>query len=62
MSTTEENNGEETPKEQTNLGEKNEGINAWNDRLDENLEKENHNDVSADKKSKDFFEENEKLK
>ncbi|QIL42488.1 hypothetical protein G7074_26430 [Pedobacter sp. HDW13] len=30
------------------------GINDWNDRLDENLEPEDHNDTIADEKAKDF--------
>lgn len=30
------------------------GIDNWNDRLDQNLESENHNDVSADEKAEDF--------
>lgn len=32
------------------------GINNWNDRLDENLESKDHNDVSADEKAEDFSE------
>ncbi|MDQ0965506.1 hypothetical protein QFZ20_000909 [Flavobacterium sp. W4I14] len=31
-----------------------EGLNDWNDRLDENLEPEAHNDSDADEKAKDF--------
>lgn len=30
------------------------GINDWNDRLDENLEPEDHNNSVADDKAKDF--------
>ncbi|WP_175635187.1 hypothetical protein [Pedobacter ghigonis] len=30
------------------------GINDWNDRLDQNLEPEDHNDTVADEKAKDF--------
>jgi len=30
------------------------GLNDWNDRLDENLEPEDHNDSDADEKAKDF--------
>ncbi|SDC29902.1 hypothetical protein [Pedobacter soli] len=30
------------------------GINDWNDRLDQNLEPEDHNDTIADEKAKDF--------
>ena len=37
------------------------GLDAWNDRLDENLETDKNNDPEADKKSKDFFEGNEHL-
>ncbi|GGH02074.1 hypothetical protein [Pedobacter zeae] len=33
-----------------------EGLNQWNDRLDENLEPEDHNDIVADQKAKDFSE------
>ncbi|MBO9672066.1 MAG: hypothetical protein J7577_01375 [Sphingobacteriaceae bacterium] len=33
-----------------------EGLNNWNDRLDENLEPEDHNDILADQKAKDFSE------
>ena len=32
------------------------GINDWNDRLDDNLEPKDHNDIVADKKAKDFSE------
>ncbi|WP_316803005.1 hypothetical protein [Pedobacter nototheniae] len=31
-------------------------LDRWNDRLDENLEPENHSDVLADEKAKDFSE------
>lgn len=30
------------------------GLNDWNDRLDQNLEPEDHNDSIADEKAKDF--------
>ena len=30
------------------------GLNDWNDRLDENLEPEDHNNSIADEKAKDF--------
>ncbi len=30
------------------------GLDKWNDRLDENIEPEDHNDIAADKKAKDF--------
>jgi hypothetical protein len=32
------------------------GLDNWNDRLDENLEAEDHNDLVADEKAKDFSE------
>lgn len=32
------------------------GLNNWNDRLDENLEPEDHNNSVADEKAKDFSE------
>lgn len=32
------------------------GINNWNDRLDENLEPEDHNDPVADENAKEFSE------
>ncbi|MBB6238836.1 hypothetical protein HDC90_003483 [Pedobacter sp. AK013] len=32
----------------------NQGLNDWNDRLDENLEPEDHNDSAADEKAKNF--------
>ncbi|NTE01449.1 hypothetical protein G6M26_26660 [Agrobacterium tumefaciens] len=32
------------------------GLNDWNDRLDENLEPENHGDATADDRAKDFSE------
>ncbi|WP_293308975.1 hypothetical protein [Pedobacter sp. UBA5917] len=32
------------------------GLNNWNDRLDENLEPEDHNNGTADEKAKDFSE------
>lgn len=44
-----------TPDHQKN--EVNEsGLDQWNDRLDENLEPENHNDVVADERAKEFSE------
>ena len=33
------------------------GLDQWNDRLDENLESDNHNDVLADDRAKKFSEE-----
>lgn len=32
------------------------GLNDWNDRLDENLEPEDHNNTAADDKARDFSE------
>ncbi|WP_412468176.1 hypothetical protein [Pedobacter sp. KLB.chiD] len=32
------------------------GLDHWNERLDENLEPEAHNDIEADEKAKDFSE------
>lgn len=32
------------------------GLDDWNERLDENLEPEAHNDIEADEKAKDFSE------
>jgi len=32
------------------------GLGQWNDRLDENLESDNHNDVPADERAKEFSE------
>ena len=31
-----------------------EGLNDWNDRLDENLEPQKHGDTEADERAKDF--------
>lgn len=62
MSIEKEKKPAELPNNQPAAEGKKDGLNAWNDRLDENLEAEDHNDVLADKKSKDFFEKNEKLK
>lgn len=36
------------------LSETSEGINQWNDRLDENLESENTGDPGADEKARDY--------
>ncbi|UKT65117.1 hypothetical protein [Pedobacter mucosus] len=40
-----------------NSEELNSGLDAWNDRLDENFESEKNNDPIADEKAKDFSEE-----
>jgi hypothetical protein len=34
------------------------GLDHWNERLEENLEPETHNDTDADEKAKDFSEKN----
>lgn len=39
---------------QANAKHPDQGINDWNDRLDQNLEPEDHNDPNADEKAKDF--------
>jgi len=51
-------NTQSIKKENSNLKVENpaQGINDWNDRLDENLEPTNHNDVTADEKAEDFSE------
>ena len=55
------NNRENPAKEKDGLIHENienpqKGLNDWNDRLDENLEPEEHNDVVADENAKDFSE------
>ncbi|PWS29430.1 hypothetical protein DHW03_06340 [Pedobacter yonginense] len=49
-------NAETIKQENSNLKVENpaKGINDWNDRLDENLEPTDHNDVAADEKAEDF--------
>lgn len=56
-----ENNKENPARGNNGLIDKNienpqKGLNDWNDRLDENLEPEEHNDVVADENAKDFSE------
>lgn len=46
-------NQQTEPKEQQK-----EGIDQWNDRLDENLEKEETNDTAADEKARSYSNEN----
>ncbi|MBC6112042.1 hypothetical protein H7U22_16585 [Pedobacter sp. CCM 8938] len=43
-------------KEYSNTKSENsdQGIDNWNDRLDQNLESEGHNDISADENAEDF--------
>jgi len=49
---------ENTSQSKANQGNQNrdKGINNWNERLDENLEPNAHNDVIADEKAKEFSE------
>jgi hypothetical protein len=47
-----ENQNNKTEKDQV----KPEGIDQWNDRLDENLEPEKEGDVNADEKAREFSE------
>ncbi|MFF5380679.1 hypothetical protein [Pedobacter suwonensis] len=54
-----ENQKQDLPK--SNFTEENakhpdQGLDNWNDRLEDNLEPEAHNDVEADEKAKDFSE------
>ncbi|WP_293787011.1 hypothetical protein [uncultured Pedobacter sp.] len=54
-----ENQKQDLPK--SNFTEENarnpeKGLDNWNERLDENLEPEAHNDIDADEKAKDFSE------
>ncbi|MGM9479245.1 hypothetical protein ACS5PU_22680 [Pedobacter sp. GSP4] len=54
-----ENSKQNNDKSKTDFTEENlknpvKGLNDWNDRLDENLEPEDHNDSEADQKAKDF--------
>jgi hypothetical protein len=54
-----ENQHQDQAKSKSDFTEENKrdpvkGQNDWNDRLDENLEPEDHNDENADEKAKDF--------
>lgn len=54
-----ENQKQDLTKSKSDFTEENakhpvKGINDWNDRLDENLESEDHNNSVADEKAKDF--------
>ncbi|MET4081902.1 hypothetical protein ABIB40_001853 [Pedobacter sp. UYP30] len=62
MSANKETKSNELPERDANFPVKKDGLDEWNDRLDENLETEKDSDPLADEKSKDFFEKNEKLK
>ncbi|MBC7417935.1 MAG: hypothetical protein H7325_07250 [Pedobacter sp.] len=62
MHSKKEAKGIELPEKDVNVTLKKNGLDDWNDRIDENLETEEHCDPLADEKSKAFFEKNEKLK
>jgi hypothetical protein len=54
-----ENQKEDLDKSKTEFAKENakqpaKGLNDWNERLDENLEPEDHNDNIADEKAKNF--------
>ena len=54
-----ENKEQDQSKSKSEFIEKNQenpaqGLNDWNDRLDENLEQKDQNDISADENAKDF--------
>lgn len=56
-----ENRKQDLTKSKTDFSAENsknpvKGINDWNDRLDENLEPEDHNNTAADDKARDFSE------
>lgn len=56
-----ENQKQEQAKSKSDFSKENtenpdQGLNNWNDRLDENLETENQNNNTADEKAKDFSE------
>ncbi|MDN3588774.1 hypothetical protein QWY86_18980 [Pedobacter aquatilis] len=44
------------PKNDSAKNEPNDGLDKWNNRLEENLEQPNHNDTSADENAKEFSE------
>lgn len=46
----------ENQKNKEELKTNQEGINQWNDRLDENLEPEQSGDIDADEKAKEYSE------
>ncbi|GAA4201924.1 hypothetical protein GCM10022289_16030 [Pedobacter jeongneungensis] len=56
-----ENQKQDQAKSKSDFTEENtknpeKGLNNWNDRLDENLEPEDHNNITADERAKDFSE------
>lgn len=56
-----ENQKQEQAKSKSDFSKENaknpeQGLNNWNDRLDENLEQEDQNNNTADEKAKDFSE------
>lgn len=44
------------PKNDSEKNKSNDGLDNWNNRLDENLESSNHNDTTADEKAKEYSE------
>ena len=56
-----ENQKQDLAKSKSDFTEENaenpdKGLDNWNDRLEENLEPEEHTDIEADEKAKDFSE------
>ena len=62
MPSKKEAKGIELPEKDVIVMLKKDGLDNWNDRLDENLESEEHSSPLADEKSKAFLKKNEKLK
>lgn len=44
------------PRSDSDKNKPEDGLDKWNNRLDENLEQSNHNDIDADKKAKEYSE------
>jgi len=44
------------PKNDSEKNKSNDGLDNWNNRLDENLEQSNYNDTDADEKAKEYSE------
>ena len=61
MSIEKEIKGSELPEKDSMSTPEKDGLNSWNDRLDENLETDEHSNTLADEKSKAFFEKNENI-
>lgn len=61
MPTNNEKKGDELPNKVIKDEKQNDALDEWNDRLDENLETDKDNDTEADKKAREFFDENEEL-